>query len=166
MNVLPPPKGLDMSEIATDAGLRAAIGREADKLKDSGRSGNRLDEDEIRLITFLASEVLRRFANLSREEKKELARIREKAEERETERRIREIVGNVDQFIEDTTTPKTAIRFSLINELEIRIESMQSALSGDARMYEGFLGKLQDAIKKLEEAKTKRRSLQGFREFN
>ncbi len=166
MSVLPPPKGLDMSEIATDAGLSAAIRREADKLKDSDRSGNRLDQDEIRLITFLAGEVRRRIANMSQEEKKELVRIREKAEERETERSIREIVGNVDQFIEDTTTLKTAVRFSQINELEIRIKSMQSELGGDAKKYEEFLDKLKEALKKLEEAKNKSRFLQGFQEFD
>ena len=58
------------------------------------------------------------------------------------------------------------IRFSRINELEIQIRAMQTELGKEAEKYEGFIGKLQGALKKLKEAKNKSRSLHGFQEFD
>lgn len=159
-DVLPPPEGLDLDEIASEAGLLAAIEREAAKLQDADRKGYRLSSDEIRLISFLAGEVYRRIANLSPDEKKELERIRETADVRQIERNVRQIASDVGSFAEETRRADATIRFSKISELEIRLQGMQFILSRRPGEYLELLEELGGAMELLEDLK--KRGIKGF----
>ena len=104
--LLPPPQGLDLEEIASAAGLHAAIEREAKKLHEAKEAGTTVSADTIRLITSLANEIQRRIASLSDEEKQELQNIRERAKLLDAKRDAREISKDVQDYIEARTPPK------------------------------------------------------------
>lgn len=165
MQVLPPPEGLDEDEIATEAGLRAAIEREALKLQEARKTKKKISPDTVRLITFLAGSIRRRIENLSPEEKQELQLIRERAEEREIERKTDEITQCVEDFIAAVNDPKTAVRFSEMNELEDRVNSIMRALGVAPEKYAEFLEKMNATLKDLEDVKNKGNMFKGFEEF-
>ncbi len=129
IGLLPPPEGLNLEEISTDAGLLRAIEREAENIKEASAEGKLPTRDEIRLISFLAGEVRRRIAKLTSEQMDEFQRIREKARRREYERRIAEISGHVDKFIAMVEDPETAVPLGATSEIEIAINTLWNELS-------------------------------------
>ena len=165
MILLPPPQGLDIKEIATEAGLLSAIEREAKILHDIKENGARVSTDTIRLITFLANEIRRRIASLSIEEKQELQNIRNEAKMLDTKRKAHEITKSVQDFVEAVNTPKTAVRFSEINQLEAQVSSMIKALDEDQESYAQLLEEMKTTLKDLDTLKNKSSLLRGFEEF-
>ncbi len=161
--VVPPPLGLDLDEVATDAGLQAAIAREGRKFQNAEKLGRQLTLDEIRLISFLAGEVHRRIATLGAEEKEELERIRAKADERETEWNVRQLISDIDAYVELTNLPDVEIPLARISELEIRLQGMQNTFSQAPEHFVKFLNKLNDAMTALENLK--KRGIKGFEDL-
>lgn len=163
-DILPPPAGLDLDEIATDVGLLNAIEREAAVFRDAEKKSRRLTHDEIRLISFLAGEVHRRIRTLSSAEKTELEQILVKAHERDTERAVREIVSDVDKFDGDTRRLDITIIFSRVNELEIRLQKLRQSLDRESEKYATFMDKLGDAMEELKNIK--KRGYKGYEELD
>lgn len=162
---LPPPEGLDLRAIETEAGLLAAIQREAERLDRAKQEGTRLSRDQIRLITFLAGEVRRRIENLSSEQKDELDRIRAEARQREMEARVSEVAGAVDDFVESTSQPHGEVRFSRIDELRDQIHAMEANLGTDPEKYATFLQQMADLTRKLDQVKQGNALLGGLQDF-
>lgn len=162
--ILAPPEGLDLDEIATDAGLLGAIQREAVRLDEAQTLERRLSRDEVRLIAFLAGEVRRRIDDLSPEEKEEFRCIRTTARERETERNVRDLVGDVERFVAEVEKPRAAVLLSRVSELEIRAQGMQRHMDKAFENSGRFIEELTSALNKLEAVK--RKGLKGFEEFD
>ncbi len=165
MDVIPPPEGLNVKKIRTHAGLRAAIEREAAKLRKAKKAGTRATKDTIRLIAFLASEIRRRIERLNPEEKVELQRLRDTAEERDLERRAEEFGISVDDYIGALSTPGVAVRFSEINELEDRFKRILLSLDEDPETYAEILENMNDTMDKLQSVKKEGKMLSGLRDF-
>ena len=162
--VVPPPLGLDLAEVATDAGLQRAIAREGKKFQDAEKQGRRLTLDEIRLISYLAGEVIRRIATLGTEEKEELENIRDKAEERETEWNVRRLVSDIEAYIALTKRSGAEIPLARISELEIRLQGMKHTFAQAPKHYLKYLTKLNEAMAELDDLK--KRGLKGFEELD
>ncbi len=161
--VLPPPAGLDVNEIATDQGLRAAIKREAEKFREAEKNGRKISHDEIRLIAFLTDEVQRRFDNLSKEEEAELQGIREKAYQRDIERSVDEITSDIESFVDNAMRPHAEIPFSRVNELELRLDIMIDTISRETDIQAMFMDRLKDARARLDDMK--KRGIRGFEDL-
>lgn len=164
-NVLPPPEGLDKEEIATEAGLRAAIERESKKLHDTREHDQAVTPDSIRLISFLVSEIRRRIDILSAEEKQELDNINEKARMLDATRRVHEITASIQAYFDVVNTPRKAVRFSAMNELEDSVSSMMHTLDQNPEHFKELLNEMQISLDNLEELKSKNPMLQGFQQF-
>ncbi|MBL4691967.1 MAG: hypothetical protein JKY92_01375 [Magnetovibrio sp.] len=165
LSILPPPLGLDLDEISTESGLHAAIGREAKALDTAKKNRTPVAPDTVRLITFLANEIQRRIHSLSPEQKDDLQDIRIKARILETERKVQSISDNVLAFIEAINTPKSAIRFSAINELEDQVASMIRVLGKAPENYAKLLQAMDVSSRSLEDVKNKGKVFSGFTEF-
>ncbi len=157
IRLLPPPEGLDLDEIKTDAGLLQAIEREAAKIKKASSEGAPTSKDEIRLISFLAGEVRRRISALTPEQREEIKHIRRQAGHRERKRRIEEISAQVDIFIAEAEKPKAAISFGAGSELEIAIGAVWGELENDEEADEELMTLLKKVKDKFVEADKKMR---------
>ncbi len=162
-NILPPPEGLDIGEIATEAGLLGAIERESKRLKVADGKGHRVSRDQIRLISFLAGEVRRRVDGLSPEQKEELEDIRVKARQRASEHSIREVIKDIHGFAEEASRPHAAVSFSLVSELEIRVRGVRGSVDPQSENYAKLVERLKEAVEELNEVK--KRGITGFKEF-
>ena len=91
-----PPDGLDLSAIASDAGLLLAVEREAKKIEAAMKGGVLPSKDDIRLISFLVGEVRRRIESLTPEQAAEFEAMKKKADTRETRRWIQALVAETE----------------------------------------------------------------------
>jgi hypothetical protein len=152
-NILPPPEGLDIVEIASEAGLLTAIEREVGKMRNANQKGGKINRDQIRLISFLAGEVRRRIDSLTPEQKEELQDVREKANERAVENSIRDIAADIQKFAEEITRQDTAIPLASFTVLEIRMQNLKNAADLTPRHYAKFMEQLKDAEMELDDIK-------------
>lgn len=164
-DILPPPDGLDLREIASEAGLLAAIEREAAKLEVAKKEKRRLQRDEIRLISFLAGEVRRRVESLTPEQKEEFARIRKDAEYKELEDRVRELKGDVTAFTRIAEGGPGEFRFSYVSELEMRIRAMSMNLEADPETCAPLMTTLADLTRQLKDVKSRGSLFGGLKSF-
>ncbi|MEO5336492.1 MAG: hypothetical protein H7841_06320 [Magnetospirillum sp. WYHS-4] len=163
--ILPPPQGLDADEIATEEGLLAAIERAVVNLEAARSEGRKISRDEIRLISFLAAEVRRRLDGLTSAQHDEFLHIREQAQFREMESRVRDMASEIDAFVSVADTGHSQFRFSRINELELEIRGLAVSLERDPEKYEPLLGQIGSLVHRLKEVRSRGPLFSGLKDF-
>lgn len=163
--ILDAPSGLNPAEIATEAGLLAAIEREVANLEAAKKERRRLGRDEIRLISFLAGEVRRRVESLTPEQQQEFQEIREEAQFREMETRVKDMASEVEDFVVVATTGKGEFRFSRISELEMAIKGLAANFENDPERFADFLSTLAGLTRRLKEVKSHGSMFGGLKSF-
>ena len=159
-----PPDGLDLSAIASDAGLLLAVEREAKKIEAAMKGGVLPSKDDIRLISFLVGEVRRRIESLTPEQAAEFEAMKKKADTRETRRWIQALVAETETLLANFSNPGIGLSLSRFSQAEVDAARGFARAKGE-NWSDGMIAEIKKAQANLQRIKDKTQARLSIPQF-